>query len=338
LERRQKILTQAEYLDFQVAKEESIHGENDLFYYQLESAMGHFHATLDILERIHFYQTLTNQKLIDIFEFNNLKKSSLLNLIKIQLEMGKSLEEIKESLLNYLNLENRISSVGEMEDILKVRGILSNKIEDDFDDMFRFSLRLLLYFKQNEYKEIIKIGRRFQRSFVMIPEEMEKDYVRVLQIVGDSYHKFDFLYDAEEFYQKAIEIDPQNINTILKRIENFERLNNQEKMKESREVLSEILSENKVEIENSIIPKKNKFFRNLIMDGSQWFLILEFEEEDRNSGKFPLITVLFNGKVVWENELKNSMLTIPVGSNLGNNTLVVRPLNQKIVLNKIGYQ
>jgi len=290
------------------------------------------------LEGIHFYQMLTYQKLIDISEFNNLKKSSLLNLIKIQLETGKGLEDIKESLLNYLNLENRISSIGELEDILKVRGILSQKIEDDFDDMFRLSLRLLLFFKQNEYKEIIKIGRRFQRSFVMIPEEMEKDYVRVLQLVGDSYHKFDFLYDAEEFYQKALEIDPQNIKTILKKIKNFERLNDQDKMKESRELLSEILSKKEIEVKNPIIPKKNKFSRDLIMDGSQWLLILEFGEDGRIPGKYPLITVFFNGKVIWENELKNTTLTIPVESNLGKNTLDVRPLNQEIVLNKLGYQ
>jgi len=44
----------------------------------------------------------------------------------------------------------------------------------------------------------------------------------------------------------------------------------------------------------------------------------------------PLISVFFNGRVVWEDYLKEDVLSIHLETEVGENVLVVKPLNRTV--------
>ena len=59
VEERQRILADAEFLEFERAKSEHDSGENDYLYFQMNEALNQFKSCLNILEKIVFYQNLT---------------------------------------------------------------------------------------------------------------------------------------------------------------------------------------------------------------------------------------------------------------------------------------
>ena len=96
------------------------------------------------------------------------------------------------------------------------------------------------------------------------------------------------------------------------------------------------------------IEKGRKFSSSLHLDGSEILLSLCFEKEG-GIEFHPLISIFFNGRVVWENYLKNEtketeesdgevILKLSLRSKIGDNSLVVIPLHSAVSLIKMGYQ
>ncbi|GAH23773.1 unnamed protein product, partial [marine sediment metagenome] len=88
LEKRQEMLARAEFMEFERAKKEYHAGENDFLYFRLKEALTHFKSCVNALDRINFYQSLVHQTLIGSSEFIELRKSTVLNLAKCQIEMA----------------------------------------------------------------------------------------------------------------------------------------------------------------------------------------------------------------------------------------------------------
>jgi len=330
VEERQGILARAELLEFEKAKSEYNSGENEFLYFRVKEAFNHFRSCLNRLEKIKFYQNLTQQNLIDLSELANLQKSAFLNLAKCRLEEGGELKEVQGYLLKYLALEDKVSAVGEVESYLKDRGFIGEKLDASFDDLDRLSFQLSLYFKQNRYRDMIKIGRLLQQSFVVVPEEKREDYVRILQLLGDSFQKIDYIYDAGEFYQKALEIEPENIDTLLRICQNYERLNEDGKIREIKKRIDKLMSPTEIVLKNLTINKGRSFSRTLILDGRKIILDLHFKNSREEIS--PLITVFFNERVVWENYLKEEVISIPLESKVGENAIQVVAINRAVDL------
>ena len=202
--------------------------------------------------------------------------------------------------------------------------------------MDRFSFQLSLYFKQNRYRDIVRIGRLLQQSLVVVPEGKREVYVRVLQLVGDSYQKVDYIYDAGEFYQKALEVDPENLETLLRICQNYERLNADEKIQEIKERIDTLMSSAERVFENLTINKGRSFWHTLALDGRKITLDLHFK--DSSERITPLITVFFNGRVVWEGYLKDEVLSLPLESRVGKNSLEIVAVNRAVSLVKLEYR
>ena len=337
LEERQKYLSGAELIEFERAKSEYLSGENKLFYFEMKEALKHFNSCLNILRRIKFYQSLSSAgNLIDLSEFDDLKRSNLLKIVECRLEEGASLKDVKSSLHEYLDLQEKVSEVSELESFLLDRGFMSKESGDRFDDLELLSLQLLLSFKQNRYRDIMRIGRLFQQSFVVVPEAKKADFVRILQIVGDAYQKVDDVYEAGEFYQKALEIEPGNLGTMLKMKNNFERLNDDKKIKEVGRRIDKVLSPQKINIKNYPIRKGKKLSRILILDGQKIIMDISFDGEWKIMD--PLVTVFFNGRVVWEGYLKEKTLSIPMETKVGKNSLEIAAVNRGVGVRLIGWQ
>jgi len=319
LEERNKYLAQAELLDFMKAKSE----------YQ----SGHFEFALDFLEGIRFYQSLLERNDIGQTEFSELKKSAYLNLAKLRLEKGAGLSECGDYLTQYLNLENQTGNVGALESFLKDRGVIPRQFDKSFNDLDRLAFELLLLYRQTKYREIINFGRELERSLVIVPEAAKKNYLRILQIVGDSLLETGNLYDAGDFYQKAQQIDPMNLGTLLRLRQTYNRLNDEKKLLEVNAEIEKVLTPKKVDF-NSLQLRKGQVFRApLILDGRNIILDIYFENNEKEMD--PLLSVFFNDRVVWDEYSLDGVVSIVLGTQAGKNVFQIASVNCPITLKNL---
>jgi tetratricopeptide (TPR) repeat protein len=351
---RQEMLARAEFLEFERAKSDYHSGENEFLHFRLKEAIKHFESCVNTLDRISFYQSLTHQALIDSSEFFELRKSALLNWTKCLLEDGRELGEVEGSLRRYLVMEDEVAAIGGLESYLQERGLIGEELGASFDDLDRISFQMLLSFRQNRYRDIMRVGRLLRESFVVVTETKKESYVKILQLVGDSYQKADYIYDALEFYQKALEMDSDNLETLLRIRRNYERSNDEEKIRILNERIEELLTPGERELKNPQINKGRSFSHAMNLDGKKIILDLHFGDgTERIEGAAPLISVFFNGRVVWDDYLKSKeeeveeepekegrgdvdkILSLSLKSKIGKNKLVVVPVNGPVNLLKI---
>jgi len=335
LEERQRILADGEFMEFERAKEEYSSGENVFLYLKVRDASRHYQSCLDILKGIRFYQNLTDGRQINHAEFNRLRKNAYLKLAKCRIAEGKTLKEVEGYLRSYLALEDNLAVVEELESFLRARGLISGNLDASLDNLDNLSFQMFLSFKQNQYREIIRVGSILKKSFIVVPEDKKKGYVEVLRLVGDSYQKVDYVYDAAECYQMALEIDPDNLETLFKARQNHERLSNEEEIRKINKRIEKLLSPAEIDFKGSLVRKGRSFSRELVLDAEEITLELEFRGDGEEPA--PLITVVFNGKVVWEDYLHGETISIPLAAKVGKNTLVVLPVNREVRINGLRF-
>ena len=112
---RQRLLAVYEKLEVERAREAFNLGENFFYYHRLEEALDQFQRCLRALKQIHFYQNLTSDNLINEHEITTLRNSTFLNLAKCQIEAGKDWSEIEGNLLEYLQNEDSVSAINNLE-------------------------------------------------------------------------------------------------------------------------------------------------------------------------------------------------------------------------------
>jgi len=299
LQERQKYLAKAEFLEFKKAKEEFNLGEYEYFYYRRKEAAKHYQACLRFLKNIRFYQNLVAQNLVDFSELNRLKKSAILKLAKSQIDLGKSLKEVEPYLREYINLEDKISAIDELANYLRNKGLIGEELKEFSNDLDLLAFELFLYFRQHRYREIMEMGRIFEKSFIVVPEDKKGAYVQILNIIGDSNQKIDFIYDADQFYHSALDLEPTNLETMLRIKRNYGRMNAEKKIIEIDRKIKNILSPQKIAInKNSRLKKEKDFSITLIFDGQEKILNLRFKNVNK---EIPvLLSVVFNEQVIWE--------------------------------------
>jgi len=336
LEDRQRLLAEAEKMEFERAGKEIELGEMALFNLRIQEARGHLERALGLLRRIRFYQTLRAQNLIFGGEFSETRKRVLLNLVKCGVEERAGLAGIEAWLREYLTLEDQPREVGNLEEYLRTRGILPEQFSQRFDDLGRLAVELLLQFKQNRYRDIIGVGRMLEGSFVVIPEAKKRDYVAILQLIGDSYQKVDYLYDAGDAYRKAQEIDPANLETLWRLRQNYDRLSDEAKIREVDRAMEKIVAPRNTEFGDRRIGKGEAFSRKLVFPGKR--IVLELLLRTGGKSVSPLVAVFWNGRVVWEDYLQTGALTLELETKVGENALEVLPVNSPVFLRGISWR
>jgi tetratricopeptide (TPR) repeat protein len=336
LEERHKYLAQAEVLDFARARRAFQSGELELGRFQTKEAFGLFKTSQDLLRGIKFYQTFVTEKdAISVSEYTELVKSTWLNLAKCRIEERAGLNEVADDLNQYLALEDQTGRVGELATYLTDRGLIPEKIDKDFSDLPLLTFELLLQFKQTKYRDIINFGRELQGSLVVVPGANKPDYVRILLLVGDSLQKVDFLYDAGDIYQKALEINPNNLGTLLRIRQNCDRLNEERKLGEINKAIEKLEAPPELDFQNLLLNKGIMFSRSLVLEGQKIALDLQFQNDEKRQE--PLISVFFNNRVVWDEYLKNGVISLSLETKPGENTLQIVPVNQSVSLAKLTY-
>jgi len=336
IEKRHELFVEAEILEFEDAKREYQKGVDAFYSFRLKEASEYFSSCLSKLEKIRFYQNLTQQKLIDYTDFIQLKKFVYLYLAKCSIEENKHLLEAKDFLTHYLELEDNGREIKELESYLIERKIIDRKLENSLDILDKFYIHLCLAYKQSRYLDIVRVGRLIETSYMVIPEEEQNVYVKILQIVGDAFHQVGNIYDAKDYYEKAYDLDPDNLDTLIKMNQDFKRLNDEIEIQKTDLRIEEILFPKNMKVANPHIRKGRRLTQNMVLDGRKIVLVLYFESI--LEGTLPLVTILFNGQVVWEDYLQENEVSLSLEPKVGENELQVVAVNKEISLSKLSYR
>jgi len=342
LEERQNALARSELLEYDRAQSEHRLGEFYLFNFRLAEASRHFRAALNLLNSIRFYQALRPLNPINTGEFTQLLKSTLLNLAKCRLEERAGLDEVAQYLHPYLALEDQPKEISDLETYLRERGILPARFNRTFDDPGQLAFELLLQYKQTRYRDIAGLGRELERSFVVVSGEKKTEYVRILQLIGDSYQKIDFNYDAGDIYLRALDADPGNLETLFRLRQNYDRLSDEQKVRDIDVAIGKIIAPSEIMFLDRVLNKEQVFSQPLIFDGRRIAIDLEFGSEggwgNDGGGLIPLISIFFNGRVVWEDYLEDKAASFVVETKVGSNGLQIVAVNRAVSLVKLSWR
>lgn len=333
---RKDILTRADLLTFEKAKRDYNIGDKAFFNFKLDQAIRHFKSCLDRLQKIRFYQKLIGQNQIDPEDFYRLKKNALLSLVKSIINKGEEFNKVEVFLRSYLSMELNKAEINDLDSYLKDRGLINENLSVAFDDLDLLSFQFLLYFKQSHYDKIVRSGRDFIQSFLRIPEEKKARYVEVLGYIGNSCDRLNYIYDAEDYYEQALRLDPDNLNILLGMLQIYKKQDNENKIKEINLRIEQIIIPKNEQYKNITIKKRRSFLSTLTLDGRRILLDIKFNK-DWGEVK-PLITVNFNGRVIWEDYIKEDSLSIPLQSKAGENSLQVVAVNQDVSVNEFFFR
>lgn len=336
IEERHRVLYRVENMEFSRAKVEFKAGEDAYMYLRLRTASEHYESCLRILDQLNFFQDLSDRHSIDLEEFNDIRKLSYLKVAKCYLSGGREFSEAEGYLRSYLELEQSVVATNELESYLRKRGLIREKLDASFDDLNHLSFHILLYLKQNRYGEIMRLGGLLKQSLIVVPDSDQDAYVDILNLIGDSYQREDFLYDAEEFYRKALEVDPDNLRALLSIRKNYERLGDVGKIRGLNETIADLLSPKEIDLDDQLVQKGKVYKQNLILEGSDIELNLYIKQDE--IALYPLLSVILNNKIVWDGYVKGGVLSLSVESKEGQNTLIIRSVNRDVVLTGLSYQ
>ncbi len=335
IEERHRVLAEAESMEFADIMDEYEKGEIESQYFRYDNAVKNFRRCLNGLEGLRFYQELNGSKEIDRGKYKEIKKQANLKLLKCLLEQRereRSLDQVKEYISAYLELEDANNAVKELENYLAAHKLLADKLEGSLPDLEKLALHVKLYLKQGRYREVMHLGSTLKGSFVVVPEERKSDYLEVLLLIGDAYQRIDYIYDAGDYYRRALEVDEGSLGGLVRMRAYYERLNNSGELKRIDKKIDSVLSQKNKRIQQQEIQKGKMFRRRIYSDGEP--LTLRFMVEETGGGYVPLVGVFFNGEVVWEDYASNGIIEISVDTELGENWLEVVPVNRNIKISE----
>jgi hypothetical protein len=319
-EARQRLLAKAEDLDYNQAVR-----ENDA---------GHPDECLRLLDGIHFYAALAEKKDIapDLIKHQLLVKAATLSRAKLRLMKTRKLEDAESDLRAYLKMETDYSQVLDLESYLKEINLVpgDQAVRPVQGDLRHLAFEFFLMFCAHKYNQITALGAGLGGGLI-VADETQKRYIReILMIVADSYDKLNFVYEPERFYQKALEAVPNDWEVLLKLRRYYERMNDTSKAARVNEALSGVLTPPAVVLADGLVGKEQTWTLPFILDSSSIILTLSFELPEGENR--PLITVLFNGRVIWEDTLAAPDLSLKVEATPGLNRLDIIPVNKPVRL------
>jgi len=334
-EERHQVLARAEHLEYERAEQDFSEAENLFRKYRMKDAGRLYSECLGRLEKIKLYQVLTGKAQIDVMEFNHKRRDVYLKLAECAIESGQSLREVEVWLRDYLDMVDIVSDVSQMETYLVDKGLIGEKLEESVNDLGRLNFHSLLYFKQSRHRDIKNVGGLLQRSYVVVPEEGKENYVEVLRRVADSHQITGNSYDASDFYERALEVDEDNVKTLLGLRRNLERLNEEEEIRKVDRRLERLLSPREIDFGDKTIGKGQRFVQTLVLDGRRINLGVEFNRKGEEGQVSPLVSVVLNGRVVWEDYLSEGTVILMAETQEGENRLEIRPINCPVTLTRI---
>jgi tetratricopeptide (TPR) repeat protein len=335
LEARHTALAKAERLDFLRAKNELDLGRREAEVFRNTEASAHYGRALEALGAIKFYQALAGREYVDPREYAEVLKSARRFLAMLRIDETRSLADADGTVAAYLDIEDQFTPLGEFEDFIKERGLLgeSPTAASPTKDLQTLAFRMALDFQQNRYRDIARVGDILASSSLVISPSGKASYVRILGLIGESYLKLDYIYEAEKYFQMALEIEPENLGVLLGVERCYDRLNDEDKAAEARRTIDRLVTPGTIDLGGRLLRKGETFKQALVTDGRPRKISLEFSPTA--AGSRPLVAVFFNGRVVWEGTAEAGSALFPASPRLGRNSLEISAVSDSIALARI---
>lgn len=332
LEARAKALSRAEAIDFENAKGELERAQRSFEYFQGEDAATRVSSALSLLRAIEFYQGLVGEERINPKEHAQALKAAYLLLAKAQVERTRSLDDPDGFMESYLRLEDQPLAVNEFEKFLTERGLLGPEqtAASRPQDLKTQALELGLDFKQNRYRDIVKAGEALDRGAFVISEAARPYYARIFGLVGDSDMKLDYLYEAERAYLKAVTAAPGRLADLIRLERCYERLGSDQKLADIRQRMTALLAPPLTDLGRRPVENARPTRFDVVCDGRPLTWTLTFGTVRTDSR--PLLTVLWNGRVVREAYAGGGRLTFSANPVAGPNSVVIETVGEPVTL------
>ncbi|HYA48815.1 MAG TPA: hypothetical protein VEG35_03865, partial [Burkholderiales bacterium] len=332
LEVREKALSRAEALDFERARAELERARRSFEYLQGDDAEARVSAALGLLQGIRFYQVLAGEERIDPKEHAQALTTAYLVLAKAQVDRTRTLDDPDGYLESYLALEDQPLAVNELEKFLAERGLLGGEeaAASRPKDLRTQALELGLDFKQNRYRDIVKAGEALQRGAYVIPEGARPYYARILGLLGDADMKLDDLYEAERAYLDAAAAAPARLADLARLERCYDRLRSDEKLADVRRRIAALLGPALINLGRRPVDGARPARFDIVCDGRPltWTLTIG----SVRAGSRPLLTVLWNGRVVREAFVEGGRLTFTANPVAGANSVVIETAGEAVTL------
>lgn len=335
LDERHKYLARAELLDFGRAKDEFQSGRECLAGLRVHEASTHFERALNLLREIRFYTPAPGERSVVRAEFSELVKSLYLERAKCFIEEEAGLKRAGDYLRQYLELEDQTAALGALENYLKDRRVIPRRVDPSSTDLDRLVLEVTLMSKLGRYDEIKEISRLFERPVLVVPEAVKRNYVRIFQIIGDSYQKTGNLEEALGFYQSALEIAPADLETLLRLRPAYSRLNDRKKLEELNAQIDQVLTPPAVGYEGLQLEKAHAWRRPLVLDGRN--IVLDVRFDSRGGAAAPLVSIFLNDRVVWDEYSPDGHVSVLLETKAGRNVFQITPVNCPISAVRLSY-
>jgi tetratricopeptide (TPR) repeat protein len=327
---RLDFLAKAEILDLQKAREEVLQAQADLRTRRSNEALDRLRTAWNLLEGIRFYQNLLPKAGLDPVEWKALRKTVKLGILKVRLETSRSLVDVAEDLRAYLEIEDSPGALGELETLLKARDLIDDKARSGVQDLDRLTFRLALRFKQNRFREVVQTGQALTQSFLVVPDDQRVRIGRLFEIVGEACQKLNDLYESNAFFERAISLGVSDVGIRLKMRRNFERLNDAVKLKEIQPLIEELLTGRETPLSGLLLTPEVPQARLLALDEKTYRMRLLISNDAVEP--FPLMSVFFNGRIVYEDYLKSASVDVDLPAVLGENRLEIIAVNRSVQL------
>ncbi|MFC2157726.1 hypothetical protein ACFLT9_07820 [Acidobacteriota bacterium] len=335
LEERHSKLAQAEYLEFLGALDSFKSAQDSLRLRRITTAFKQFKSTLKTLDRIKLYQNLDGQILIDPQRYGILYRSAQLGIIQSLANTKDRFSELKFYLCEFLDQENEMDVIWDLEKYLVKKNVIPEASDIQHREISQIFCRINLDYVQYRYREVTKYEDQLKTSLYQVTDENRADFVHLYRIIGESFQKLDFLYDANEFFQMAYQLDPTDIETLDRMIFNYQRLNDTEKLNAVEQEIQELITSKNQVLSNRLIQKDQEYAVRLKLLDEK--IRLTFSIRSQNPSLNPLVSVIYERKVIWEGFLETEELTLDLDSSLGENIITIIPVNGPIYLEGISY-
>jgi tetratricopeptide (TPR) repeat protein len=320
-------LAEAEFLDFRMASDEAQAGRIAYHTPRLDEALEHYRAAQRLLEGIRFYQQLSpDDKEIASADFRELDKAVKLGILKCRLETAPDPKVFYDDFRAYVDVEDSVSAIGELESLLKSKGLVEDRSRTGFLDFDRLNLSIELNFKQNRFREVVQTGQALIENVLVVSDDRRQSYGRMFELVGDACQRLDDLYESNAFYEKAVNLGAEAAVVRIKMRRNYERLNDAGEVAALQKLIDADLTPREMPLIDTVWMMGETFSRPLVLDEKIYRLRIEFSD---GLIRTPLLlSVVVNGKILSEGFLNSDALENDFPAVLGQNSLKITPVNR----------
>ncbi len=327
LDARLDFLARAEGLDLKTAADDFQAGLSERNARRPAEALRYFRDAARLLDGICFFMNLTPEKnALNQDEYHSLRKSVRLGILKCLLDTSAEPKDLLDDFRAYLEVEDSIGAVAELESLFKARGVIDAQARTGFIDFIRLSLGLELSFKQNRYREVGQMGQSLSQNLLVVPEDQRRPYGRIFELVGEAFQRLDDLYESNLYYEKALTLNPGDAVVLIKMRRNYERLNDGPALQQLAPRIEAGLTPRQTPLIDEVWSAGEVRTRTLILDEKTYRLAIDFS--DFSAGPPPLISVIFNGRAIGEAFLSSDLFETSLAAVAGSNELRISSVNR----------